>query len=97
VAEPDDDEPDEFELGDELEAGELDATEALLVECVLVWRARAGSWPETSSTKIQPVLAMKIAVAPPTTRRLMRRTRRRRICRGVEDMASASAPYLGSA
>jgi hypothetical protein len=97
VAEPDDDDPDEFELWDELEAGELDATDALLVECVLAWCARAGSWPETSSTKIQPVLAMKIAVAPPTTRRRMRRTRRRRICRGVEDMASASAPYLGSA
>jgi hypothetical protein len=91
----DDDEPDEFE--DELEAGELDATDPLaVVECVLVWCARAGSWPETSSIKIQPVLAMKIAVAPPTTRRRMRRTRRRRICRGVEDMASASAPYLGS-
>ena len=69
MAEPDDDdEPDEFELDDELEVGELDATDALVVvECVLVWRARAGSWPETSSTKIQPVLAMKIAVAPPTT------------------------------
>jgi len=69
VAEPDDDdEPDEFELKDELEVGELDATAALVVvECVLVWRASAGSWPETSSTKIQPVLAMKIAVAPPTT------------------------------
>jgi hypothetical protein len=96
VGESDDGEPDE--LRDELEAGELDATDELVVpECVLVWCARAGSWPETSSTKIQPVLAMKIAVAPPTTRRRMRRTRRRRICRGVEDMASASAPYLGSA
>ncbi|HEX3833707.1 MAG TPA: hypothetical protein VHW04_17140 [Solirubrobacteraceae bacterium] len=43
MAEPDDDEPDEFELGDELAAGELDATDALVVECVLVWCARAGS------------------------------------------------------
>jgi hypothetical protein len=92
VAEPDDDEPDEFELGDELKAGELDATDALLLECVLVWRASAGSWPETSSTKIQPVLAMKIAAAPPTTRRRMRRTRRRRICRGVEDMGISIRP-----
>jgi hypothetical protein len=90
----DEDERDEFD--DELAAGELDATDALVAEAGLVWRASAGSWPEASSKKIQPVLAMKIAVAPATTRRRTRRTRRRRDSRGVEDMASASAPYLGS-
>ena len=87
MAELVDDVPDEFELDEELEGVELDATEPLEFDaCVVVWLASAGSWPETSWMRIPPVVVMKSAVAAPTTRRRMRWMRRRRICRGVEGM-----------
>jgi hypothetical protein len=98
VAEPDDVEPAELEVerDDEPVVGDPVATATDDVDvCAVVWlRASAGSWPETSWRKIAPVLAMKIAVVAPTTRRRIRRTRRRRISRGVDGMASASAPHI---
>jgi hypothetical protein len=79
VAEPEDEESVELELSEEPEVSEEpeepeepDATGAVVVDaCVVgvVLRASAGSWPETSWRKIPPVLARKIAVATPTTRR----------------------------
>jgi hypothetical protein len=86
VAEPEDEESVELELLEEPaepevpeepeapEAPEPDATGAVVVDAcvvVVVLRASAGSWPETSWRKIPPVLARKIAVATPTTRRRM--------------------------
>ncbi len=102
VAEPEDEDEEavEPELDDEPASDDPDATEAVVVEAgaVVVWlRASAGSWPETSWTKIPPVQARKIAVATPTTRRRMWRTRWRRICRGVEGMTSASTPFFVTA
>ena len=101
VAECDDEEPDEFELEDEpegveLEGVELDATDVVKVDVCVFWLASAGSCPDTSWRTIPPVVVMKIAVAAPTTRRRMSRMRWRRFCRGVEGMASASAPCLGA-
>jgi hypothetical protein len=62
-----------------------DAGVAVVADAVLAAVvASAGSWPETSWTKIPPVVTTNRAAARPTTRRRMRRTRRRRACSGVE-------------
>jgi hypothetical protein len=95
VAEPVAEESDDVELAP-VEAAARDVLE-LDARAFVVWvLASAGSWPAASCTRIPPVLAMNIAVAAPTTRRLMRRTRRRRIRRDVEVMTSASAPSVAS-
>jgi hypothetical protein len=69
------------------EVVEVDAAgvEVVVADAVLAAVvASAGSWPETSWTKIPPVVTTNRAAARPTTRRRMRRTRRRRACSGVE-------------
>jgi hypothetical protein len=97
VAEPDDEEPDEFKPEDEREGVELDVTDVVEVDACVFWLASAGSCPDTSWRTIPPVVVMKTAVAAPTTRRRMRRMRWRRLGRGMEGMAPASTPCLGSA
>jgi hypothetical protein len=104
VTEPVDEEPAESELEtdeDEFDGEDPDATDALEVDpvVVVVWllRASAGSWPDMSWRKIPPVVARKTAVAAPTTRRRISRTRRRRSRRGVEGMGTASTPFFARA
>ncbi len=46
--------------------------------------ARAGSWPETSTTAISSQLATNIAIAPDITRRRIMRARASRVWRIVE-------------
>lgn len=103
VAGPDDEESEpKLDEDEDEDAGvDPDATDVVDVDAggVVVWlpRASAGSWPDTSCTKTPPVVARKIAVAAPMARRRIIRTRRRRACRVVEGMATASVPFVATA
>lgn len=87
---PEDDEPDEVDAPDEPDdvvvvVGEVVAVPVLATEAVVVvLLASAGSWPETSWTRMPPVVAMNVAVATPTIRRRIWLTRRRRACNAGE-------------
>jgi hypothetical protein len=55
-------------------------------------RASAGSWPVTRLTVISTHMARNRAIAPPTTRRRMTRTRSRRACLMVLASSDLMAP-----